>query len=267
MVAVADFSFQFTPARGGRLRSRRTSRMGQGFNSRPRVAGDGTNYHHAANSNRFNSRPRVAGDRRATAREAQAQSFNSRPRVAGDPVGVLCLCAAQRVSIHARAWRATVAASASFAVLVFQFTPARGGRRASASRTNKHWSFNSRPRVAGDIHPPTNPLGKQVSIHARAWRATQSPRKTMSRNGFQFTPARGGRPIVLGFRHLPFQFQFTPARGGRLRTLPRFSTGNTFQFTPARGGRPRREASSSSIRVSIHARAWRATCRGGGGGG
>ena len=186
-------------------------------------------------------------------------SFNSRPRVAGDPVGVLCLCAAQRVSIHARAWRATVAASASFAVLVFQFTPARGGRRASASRTNKHWSFNSRPRVAGDIHPPTNPLGKQVSIHARAWRATSALHEFSNVSRFQFTPARGGRRWAGVVVLILEWFQFTPARGGRLGHFPRFRPFRCFNSRPRVAGDMGGEHVSLNQDVSIHARAWRAT--------
>ena len=76
---------------------------------------------------------------------------------------------------------------------------------------------------------------------------------------FQFTPARGGRPVLLSISAMRASFQFTPARGGRpapptrILTWKRFNSrprvaGDSvqreklvaalFQFTPARGGRP-----------------------------
>ena len=141
------------------------------------------------------------------------------------------------VSIHARAWRATLRvravlfclgfqftparggrrhASVSSFSFAFQFTPARGGRRRAGPAISDRRCFNSRPRVAGD----------------------DKPKFLMQGAKFQFTPARGGRlgfesvlwawpsfnsrPRVAGdstgarfVEHLR-QFQFTPARGGRL---------------------------------------------------
>ncbi|MBQ8112541.1 MAG: hypothetical protein IJ146_04970, partial [Kiritimatiellae bacterium] len=55
------------------------------------------------------------------------------------------------VSIHARAWRATFDEASTAVVMEFQFTPARGGRRAALT---------------------TATATSTVSIHARAWRAT-----------------------------------------------------------------------------------------------
>ena len=179
----------------------------------------------------------------------------------------------------------TVRSASSSDDATFQFTPARGGRRSRNGRCASRRRFNSRPRVAGDRRVCGERVGAAVSIHARAWRATQLPRTMSKTIRFQFTPARGGRPAQsLDVWHLA-QFQFTPARGGRQKVhgdnsmTPRFQftparggrplragapiRSLTFQFTPARGGRPHRiEAAASLVNVSIHARAWRATMSG-----
>ena len=101
---------------------------------------------------------------------------------------------------------------------MFQFTPARGGRLVVAVVAVADFCFNSRPRVAGDVMSNISYIGvdvsiharawratsnrfsvcsvKSVSIHARAWRATIAQLQTPVRAKFQFTPARGGRPVV-----------------------------------------------------------------------
>ncbi len=210
--------FQFTPARGGRhdIGARRVA--WNGFNSRPRVAGDvwygrrsvfgGMFQFTPARGGRhfkgqptwqlpsFNSRPRVAGDYDVTYTVKGEQCFNSRPRVAGDLLRF----------------------SKSRYFIGFQFTPARGGRLAARFPRLPIWD---------------------VSIHARAWRATFGGDMNDGNAMFQFTPARGGRPrFPLGTSHASM-FQFTPARGGR-RQVPLVER--------------------VDLRVSIHARAWRATC-------
>ena len=78
------------------------------------------------------------------------RGFNSRPRVAGDPLNEP---------------RSTFLTS-------FQFTPARGGRRRRGVAGLRLHCFNSRPRVAGDCRKNAPVAPAQVSIHARAWRAT-----------------------------------------------------------------------------------------------
>ena len=120
----------------------------------------------------------------------------------------------------------------------FQFTPARGGRRKTSSKKNGIKSFNSRPRVAGDTEPQVGDAIEMVSIHARAWRATDGTLRPIieddvsiharawratwvmymsaSMDWFQFTPARGGRPSFCEHSAFCVKFQFTPARGGRL---------------------------------------------------
>ena len=55
----------------------------------------------------------------------------------------------------------------------FQFTPARGGRHISAMLLTVASGFNSRPREAGDAPGAARPAPREVSIHARARRATR----------------------------------------------------------------------------------------------
>ena len=89
---------------------------------------------------------------------------------------------------------------------------------------NSSWielRFNSRPRVAGDkTFLMAANIAHGVSIHARAWRATQHPNRELTAFKFQFTPARGGRLTVALMVRKETQFQFTPARGGRRNTHP-----------------------------------------------
>ncbi len=82
-----------------------------------------------------------------------------------------------RVSIHARAWRATPLRKRRDPAALFQFTPARGGRRQLQQSSRVVSRFNSRPRVAGDVYVFDYPFDRPVSIHARAWRATTSCRR------------------------------------------------------------------------------------------
>jgi len=80
----------------------------------------------------------------------------------------------------------------------------------------------------------------EVSIHARARRATCRSGSKQLGTAFQSTPARGGRPAFNPAARQTKLFQSTPARGGRLEV---------------------RRMSPSEARVSIHARARRATRR------
>ena len=280
-------------ARAWRATSTRFARQicDDGFNSRPRVAGDPPRQASRQTIDQFQFTPArggrpggyvvrcdkllfqftpARGGRPSAESDAECgERFNSRPRVAGD----------------------TGAATAA-PMAAFQFTPARGGRPV--------------PEVGADGLVA-------VSIHARAWRATRSHAEGDAANPFQFTPARGGRRSHAESDAVHHPFQFTPARGGRRPDHRAAPAHRWFQFTPARGGRrwlptpanprdfvsiharawratPDIEQRTRAHRVSIHARAWRATavveqssqikarfnsrprvagdgCRGGGGGG
>jgi len=142
---------------------------------------------------------------------------------------------------------------------MFQFTPARGGRRrfvneifipkvsihARARRATytprqdipSPPRFNSRPRAAGDDIEAFDERVIKVSIHARARRATQLITNFAQDIWFQFTPARGGRRRVV--RWLPPHGLVSIHARARRATLPVVVLIGTllFQFTPARGGR------------------------------
>ena len=99
--------FQYSRARGGRRGPRPTSHPPCArFNSRPHVAGDLRPRRDLRDCAGFNSRPHVAGDKKPLQDLHAYQRFNSRPHVAGD-TGTPHAARADRVSIHARTWRAT----------------------------------------------------------------------------------------------------------------------------------------------------------------
>ena len=95
----------------------------------------------------------MAGDlKNAGGEGVEINSFNSRPRMAGDRRGAAHLIRTG-VSIHARAWRATL-----HQVLV--------GVLAVVSIHARAWRATLDESAHHDAH--------RVSIHARAWRATWS---------------------------------------------------------------------------------------------
>ena len=160
-----------------------------------------------------------ARTRRATRKvvlKGVGRCFNPRPHAAGD-------CSANRWHVVALMFQSTPARGGRLSrscvycsFRMFQSTPARGGRHEwFPDLTPGPGSFNPRPHAAGDA----------------------ADRRTGLSRGFQSTPARGGRPSRFRWR-LATQFQSTPARGGR------------------RGFPP---AAATVQDVSIHARTRRAT--------
>ena len=99
--------------------------------------------------------------------------FNSRPRVAGDLKKAFFAYTRNVVSIHARAWRATVPSKMMYLCPSFQFTPARGGRLGAANTHNGQFLFQFTPARGGRREVEAELRAQIVSIHARAWRATQ----------------------------------------------------------------------------------------------
>ena len=148
---------------------------------------------------------------------------------------------ANLVSIHALAWRATLAdqrqgscvddsfnprprvegdgasVEGSLSVM-FQSTPSRGGRRAPWTHTSLTRCFNPRPRVEGDAF---------LRGHKR------------ENNSFQSTPSRGGRRSRRRSCSRSGLFQSTPSRGGRHDCPCELADDCEFQSTPSRGGRPK----------------------------
>ena len=142
--------------------------------------------------------------------------------------------------------------------------------------------FNSRPRTTGDDEYQPDCIVIDVSIHARARRATSTREAQSFARVFQFTPAHDGRHCPHRPHLLLILFQFTPAHDGRLG-FGLAGLNSMFQFTPAhdgRRGRARERDRGVSFNsrprttgdldralldrahvVSIHARARRATSR------
>ena len=163
---------------------------------------------------------------------------------------------------------------------MFQFTRARGARRADAdSESGLRVSIHARTgratrlqRHRAMVHPVSihartgratldgrmETRADVVSIHARTGRATMACEYCVDPKEFQFTRARGARPG--GGRRGPGLLVSIHARTGR---ATRFFCGLTervkFQFTRARGARPRAVRCDALVVVSIHARTGRAT--------
>ena len=184
----------------------------EGFNPRPRAAGDGILVAtHGGSSPRFNPRPRAAGDHMFVIQwRGKVRGFNPRPRAAGD---VECVGGRDLifVSIHARARRAT---------------------RAPADRAASKRRFNPRPRAAGDHMFVSQRRGKvRVSIHARARRATTASSPASTDAMFQSTPARGGRPASVLLAD-PFFGSFNPRPRAAGDRPPPSDCGHDSSFNP-----------------------------------
>ena len=236
-------------ARAWRATRRRCSRTSprRCFNSRPRMAGDSNQAETVVSQFKFQFTPAHGGRQLSQTRRLGTYQFQFTPAHGGRLAGARNPHRPVRVSIHARAWRAT------------------------ASSPLEIWSygFNSRPRMAGDSGVSFEMYDISVSIHARAWRATRPLSRPYWVTAFQFTPAHGGRRLPLLFAiaimsfnsrprmagdnlsTTPFRrasFQFTPAHGGRRASSGACAVARTFQFTPAHGGRPAWCAASLSRR-------------------
>ena len=142
------------------------------------------------------------------------------------------------VSIHARARRATIGGGAVFFALAFQFTPAHDGRLSVVVDQRLPIGFNSRPRTTGDDDRGARRVAINVSIHARARRATLLPVRFGRARVFQFTPAHDGRLQRSRLQRLRISVSIH-ARARRATPTPMAPpTISTFQFTPAHDGRP-----------------------------
>ncbi len=192
---VGLIEFQFTPARGGRLRQgdillvagvsihartwRATrcraalSRARSRFQFTPARGGRLLGFDYTLLRVKFQFTPARGGRRRGSSRLSAGTSFNSRPHVAGD-----------------------TAATDGQTKRRFQFTPARGGRRWAAGVGGVFGDVSIHARTWRATCGQVMQLkALEVSIHARTWRATVKRLRRDRTKKFQFTPARGGRPI------------------------------------------------------------------------
>ena len=208
--------FQFTPLREGRPKSSKRivccrlfqfTPLREGRHCLPRDEG-GVPY--------FNSRPSARGDRFPGDPNGSAAEFQFTPLREGRR---LCCF---RPSTWAK----------------FQFTPLREGRRGHqhagrhhqaisihapprgatcskcfASRQRRY--FNSRPSARGDAARERYYKHQAISIHAPPRGATRCWEKEPTREEFQFTPLREGRPPDTPYFSRTLEFQFTPLREGR----------------------------------------------------
>ncbi len=182
----------------------------------------------------FNSRPRTTGDRWPAGRPPQRACFNSRPRTTGD-----------HPNAEARAFNR------------FQFTPAHDGRLTPFVLVMP-MTVSFTPAHTGDRHFWIKTFRVNVSIHARARRATAHAAADHHPVTFQFRPAHDGRPVTISVATNRPGFIHARARRATRYWHPP-GVGSWFQFTPAHDGRREREKESVQLIVSIHARARRAT--------
>ncbi len=171
--------------------------------------------------------------------------FNPRPRARDDLPGLDPAARGADVSIHAPARGTTRATCAcSSASDVFQSTPPREGRPATASRPASQWqTFQSTPPREG--RPATASRSRvevvRVSIHAPARGTTVRPRSVGQ--------VRGDVSI------------HAPARGTTRRLAAPHLAAKVFQSTPPREGRHSSlSCGAPSMAVSIHAPARGTTC-------
>ena len=216
----STMQFQFTPPRGGRQVTVHITDLRDYFNSRPRVGGDVWFAVPLAAVTLFQFTPPRGG--RPVERVAAHAVVNI--SIHAPAWGATRRRRGQHrtrriISIHAPAWGATDVFEANFLPLIlFQFTPPRGGRRTVPPRAGNGCYFNSRPRVGGDKMQEVGDAGKFISIHAPAWGATStSPTCKASPAYFNSRPRVGGDSNRFSPRRKWMLFQFTPPRGGRLR--------------------------------------------------
>ena len=133
MIAMLASMFQSTPARGGRRRGTVDASSAGTFQSTPARGGRPRRTGRRADIDRVSIHART---RRATATpignpRIAHDCFNPRPHAAGDQSLGRLPRATLHVSIHARTRRATIRLPAGLRrLIVFQSTPARGGRPA-----------------------------------------------------------------------------------------------------------------------------------------
>ncbi len=201
----------------------------------------------ATNVTRFQSTPARSGRQTGRRRPDHGKhGFNPRPREAGDFTADWDFEGRAKVSIHARAKRATRnRVPYQMPRYGFQSTPARSGRR--------NWQKWHEAVLAVSIHarakratPVPVMVGRAVivSIHARAKRATErSRRPTLALHGFNPRPREAGDSAATDWRSPASSFNPRPREAG-----------------DSPEGRP---AEPAGELVSIHARAKRATASAG----
>ena len=218
---TVPISFQFTPARSGRPPGgcKKSGRVAVPIHARAKRATA-----HCAKSSRLRS------------------GSNSRPREAGDcfPAAV-CRTSCWFQFTPARSGRHPEVVTALNVEKWFQFTPARSGRPIAAddARRQQTVPIHARAKRATFSRYELRTSRQFVPIHARAKRATSHRFRDRPQPwGFQFTPARSGRPRRIARTIGPLNSSNSRPReaGDCGASGPRYAR-SWFQFTPARSGR------------------------------
>jgi len=211
------------PTRGATFRISIHKRICCNFNPRPHAGGDAGFEFYRFSTFDFNPRPHAGGDHLTAIVEPVSMNFNPRPHAGGDDEVVVLARDANGISIHAPTRGATTSHTtltarlkhfnprphaggddyAHFtrgAMVRFQSTPPRGGRRIGWAGYKSRTKFQSTPPRGGrrrisilskattsiSIHAPTrgatreacspHPTTARISIHAPTRGATTPPR-------------------------------------------------------------------------------------------
>jgi len=169
---LCSFLFQSTPAHGGRLHLPCKPVRRNSFNPRPHTAGDIADHRRDDVFFWFQSTPAHGGRHAEQTMQKLLKGFNPRPHTAGDPgpnvvpvsvPGVSIHARTRRatslpatnsleraqVSIHARTRRATSIFEITCQTMMFQSTPAHGGRRFVFCHFARVAVFQSTPAHGG----------------------------------------------------------------------------------------------------------------------
>ena len=250
--------FQSTPAWGGRLAGRRKRRSAILVSIHARVGRATRTRRMYASTGSFNPRPRGAGDHSSEDQYRGTRVFQSTPAWGGRQLRRRTHHPHLGVSIHARVGRATRGCKVRRRWLEVSIH-ARVGRatREWTRRGRGCWSFNPRPRGAGDTLIDFELTTDTVFQSTPAWGGRHDPLPTgAALREFQSTPAWGGRPLHHDHR-MGLQQSFNPRpRGAGDPARRRSSTSSgCFNPRPRGAGRPGSPARSRSpLTVSIHAR-------------
>ena len=208
----------------------------------------------------FNSRPSARGDKKPSAWYARRWYFNSRPSARGDVISristfgkIISIHAPPRgatvikvqianrllISIHAPPRGATHCGKRVSAIMLFQFTPLREGRRLLGFHAEEggNISIHAPPRGATLTQQKKSKV-ERISIHAPPRGATGKTLRIGARTvRFQFTPLREGRQRIKELDELIYHFNSRPSARGDLSSFLSSVPHQLFQFTPLREGR------------------------------
>ena len=144
-------------------------------------------------------------------------------------------------------------------VMVFQFTPPRGGRPIKNGQTSSNAVSIHAPAWGATETSGRKSTKKSVSIHAPAWGATIDETAEAEEDAVSIHAPAWGATNCRMMCVMMHTFQFTPPRGGRLRLKKFRGFFWGFNSRPRVGGDLALGENREGSNVSIHAPAWGAT--------